>query len=277
MDYYVCTNCGFWQRHFATPTRCPVCEDVRHTPPPDGYVFWSPAQADREATTVWSEYAPDVWMFRNEPAIGIGPSGYLIRHADGNIFFEGTGWYSRAALQFIAAQGNLRWLAASHPHAYGALWQLQERFTPVVAINVADLAWTNAFNVTWPWDERLELAPGITLHRTGGHFDGHAVLHHAPRRTIFAGDAVKFHFDVHPLGISCHKGFNRHIPLSHDEARRYHQVFAPLDFVQVFTAFEHARATTADVLHLFEAQRAGQPFCTPIAVESAKMRQDTRQ
>jgi hypothetical protein len=31
--------------------------------------------------------------------------------------------------------------------------------------------------VSWPYDDVLEPLPGLTLHRTAGHFDGHAVLH----------------------------------------------------------------------------------------------------
>ncbi len=38
------------------------------------------------------------------------------------------------------------------------------------AVGVEDLVWTKAFRVTWPVDERLDLAPGLVVHRTGGHF-----------------------------------------------------------------------------------------------------------
>lgn len=269
MKLYVCNNCGFWQRHFAPPTRCPVCEDVRHTPPDDGYRFLTTAEADRETRTAWQKHDPDVIVFHNEPSLGIGPSGYLLRHSDGNIFFEGIGFYSADALNFIAEQGGIRWLAASHPHAYGALWQLQDRFRPEVVIHRADLAWTTAFAVTWPCDDRLELAPGITLIHTGGHFDGHTILYHAPRRTLWAGDALKFHLDTDPPGISCHKAFNRQIPLSHAEIRRYRAVCADLAFDQVFTSFEYApHATAADALRLFDRQLAGKPFCTPVPMEN---------
>ena len=264
MSPYVCTNCGFWQRSFTVPAGCPVCLDFRHTPAEDGFEFWSAAEAARKIATVWREDENGVLIFRSEPALGIGPRGYLLALPGGNLLFESPAWYSEAALAEISARGGVRWLAASHPHAYGGLWQAQERFRPeVVAIQREDLPWTNAFQANHPYDERLELAPGVELHHTGGHFDGHAILYLRDRRTLFAGDLVKFHLADHPRGISTHKGFNRRIPMSHAEIRRYRQVVEPLDFDETYTTFEHAPqgvGTRAAVLSLFQAQLHGAPF-----------------
>lgn len=267
MTYYICSNCGFWQQHFATPTRCPVCEDVRHTPPDDGYSFWTARETGNHARTVWHKAARDVVVLRTEPAIGIGPVSYLLKRAGGNILFEGTGWYSDEALDYIASVGGVRWIAASHPHAYGALWRVQERFQPQAAIQVRDLVWTNTLRVTWPWDDQLELAPGIVLLHTAGHFDGHAVLYDAPRRTLFAGDALKFHYQGKALtGISCHKAFNRQIPLSHAEIARYRDVIGVLDFDHVYTTFEDASVDRDAVVHLFNVRLASRPSAEPLII-----------
>ena len=264
---YVCTNCGFWQRHFTVPANCPVCLDFRHTPAENGFEFWSVAEAAERISTVWREDENGVWIFRSEPALGIGPSGYLIPLPGGNLLFEHPAWYSPAALDAIAGLGGVRWLAASHPHAYGGLWQVQERFQPeTVAIQKDDLPWTNAFQTNHPYDERLELAPGVELRHTGGHFDGHAVLCLRDRRTLFAGDMVKFHLAENPPGISTHKGFNRQVPMSHAEIRRYQEVVEGLDFDETYTTFEHAPkgvGTRAAVLNLFQAQLRGAPFFGP--------------
>ena len=118
---------------------------------------------------------------------------------------------------------------------------MQDCFGPeIVAIQRDDLPWTNAFRVNRPYDESLELAPGVELHHTGGHFDGHAVLYWRDRRILFAGDMVKFHLAENPPGISTHKGFNRRIPMSHAEIRRYREVVESLDFDETYTTFEHA-------------------------------------
>lgn len=268
MTPYLCTNCGFWQQHSAVPSTCPVCLDFRHTPPGDGFRFWAPETVQRETRTVWAGDDNGVVTFSTDPLIGIGPSGYLVRHPEGNVFFDGTAYYSPDALDFIASLGGIKWLSASHPHAYGALWQLQERFAPTVAIQVEDLPWTNAFSTAWPFDERLELAPALTLFHTGGHFAGHSVLYWADRQTLFAGDMLKFHADNRLLtGLSTHKGFNRRIPMSHAEVRRYRDVVQDLDFETVYTSFDSAPCTRADVLRLFDRQLAGPPFFGPIPME----------
>ncbi len=95
---YVCTNCGFWQRHFTVPVDCPVCLDFRHTPAENGFEFWSEAEAAKRIVTIWREDNNGVWIFRSEPALGIGPSGYLIPLPGGNLLFEHPAWYSSAAL-----------------------------------------------------------------------------------------------------------------------------------------------------------------------------------
>ena len=268
LGFYVCTNCGFWQRHFAVPQNCPVCSDVRHSLPPDGFRFLTPAEVARETECVWEQTDDGVFAFRNTPPIGIGPRGYLILHRQGNILFEATGFYSDAALDFIHARGGARFLSASHPHAYGAFWQLQARFQPEVIVHIADLHWTNSFQVAHPMDDKLELDPGYTLYHTGGHFDGHVVLHLEPRKILFAGDALKFHLDETPIGISCHKAFNRKIPLSHAEVRKYRAVLGGLNFDKTYTTFEHsAQADRRAAMRLFERQLSGRPFFGPVPME----------
>ncbi len=268
---YVCTNCGFWQRHFAVPATCPVCLDFRHTPPENGFEFWSEGQARERVTTAWREDENGVVILRSEPGLGIGPNGYLIPlPGGGNLLFESPAWYSDDALAMIEARGGVRWLAASHPHAYGGMWQVQERFAPeTLAIQQEDLPWTNTLRVNHPYGERLALAPGAELIHTGGHFAGHGVLFLRERRMLFAGDMVKFHLTDTPPGISTHKGYNRRIPMSHAEVRRYRDVVAGLDFAEVYTTFEHAPAgvgTREAVLRLFDAQLAGAPFFGPLAL-----------
>lgn len=245
-----------------------MCLDFRHTPAENGFEFWSAQEAAERITTVWHEDENGVWIFRSEPALGIGPHGYLLALPGGNLLFENPAWYSTAALDAIAARGGVRWVAASHPHAYGGLWQVQERFQPeTVAIQREDLPWTNAFQVNSPYDESLALAPGVELRHTGGHFDGHAVLCWHERRTLFAGDMVKFHLADAPPGISTHKGFNRRIPMSHAEIRRYREIVESLDFDETYTTFEHAPmgvGTREGTLALFEAQLRGAPFFGPV-------------
>ena len=265
LTHHVCENCGFWQRRPGTPTGCPVCEDHRHDLPPDGFAFRTAQQVAQDVETTWTEVEPGVHRFDASERFVIGPSGYVVEHPDGNVAFEGPPWWSDAALDRIEQLGGLAWIGASHPHAYGALWRLKERFPDAeVAINVLDLQWANAVQVTWPWDDELPLARGLTLHRTAGHFPGHTVLHDAQRGILFAGDALKLDLDPDDprtaLGISCHKAFVRDVPLTPAELRGYRAVFERLDFDQVWTPFEQgANAGRDDALALVDEQLAGRP------------------
>ena len=242
---FLCDNCGYWQRYFEPPPSCPMCLDARHVVPQDGWRFW------------------------NDPVGGIGPNAYLVQTAAGNMGFEGCPVFSEAALDHIEALGGLAVLSASHPHSYGALWQLQDRFDPELALHPGDLAWSSALRVTWPWDETLEPLPGLELHLTAGHFAGHAVLFDRIRRILFCGDALKFEPDPgdprRALAISAHKAFVRGVPLTPAELHRYRAVFAPLDFAQTWTPFEQAaNSGRAEALALIDGMLATRPHAAPV-------------
>ena len=243
LSHYACANCGFWQLHFAVPPDCPVCTDVRNDLPEDGWHFLPEAEVAVSHQTSWRQVAPDLWAFATTPHLGLAGTGWLIVREGGNIAFEAAPYYSVAALEQVRALGGVRFLAASHAHGYGALFQLQREFAPeLLAIQREDLGMTKAFRVTSPYDDQLELAPGYVLHQVGGHYAGQAVLHDRHGRRLFCGDMFKIDQDEHgrSQAISSHKAFHKDIPLTHAELRRYRDVIAPLDFDAVLTPFEYA-------------------------------------
>ena len=263
---YSCANCGHWQRWFAEPPFCPVCTDVRNALPDDGWAWITPADlADRQAR--WAEVAPGVTGYWVEPQVGLGTTGWVIETAAGLVGWEGAGIYPQDSLTELRRRGGLVALGASHVHGYGALWQLQDELAPpVLAIGVDDLQWTKAFRVTWPTDDRHELAPGLVMHRSGGHFPGHSVLHDERRGILFVGDLLKVDLDGDtPVGLSCHKAFHAQIPLSHAEVRQARALVERLEFDAVATPFEFAAPVSAkQVLALFDRQLAGQPVAGPV-------------
>jgi glyoxylase-like metal-dependent hydrolase (beta-lactamase superfamily II) len=239
---FLCTNCGYWRRLPSPPAECPLCLDFRHAPPEDGWAFLSEDEVAARTTTTWTEVEPGRWRFDSSQRFHIGPSGYLLEHPDGNVCFEAPNWLSDDALDFMASLGGVAVATASHPHVYGALHRVVDRFSPEVPLPVPDEPWALAFAPTQPYDDVLPVADGLTLHVTGGHFDGHQVLHDAERSILFCGDALKLDLDPdderRALGISTHKAFVRQVPLSPAELRRYREVFAGLDFEQTWTPFE---------------------------------------
>ena len=240
---YACANCGFWQRHFAPPPDCPVCTDVRNDLPEDGWRFLSAAEIAATHNGGWREVAPDLMAFTTTPALGLAGTGWLILRPEGNVAFEGAPFYTPAMLEEISRRGGIAVVSGSHAHGYGALWQLQDAFpAAMLAIQVDDLPMTKAVRVTIPYDERLDLGGGLTLHHVGGHYAGQAALHDALGRRLFCGDMFKVDQDAQgrSRAVSSHKAFHKGIPLTHRELRRYRNVIAPLEFDAILTPFEHA-------------------------------------
>ncbi|MFD4787117.1 MBL fold metallo-hydrolase [Streptomyces sp. NPDC058459] len=256
LSLWTCAHCGHWQRWFAPPPSCPVCSDVRNALPEDGWDLRAEPDVAAAHRTVWRRVLPGVTEFSTRPVLGLGSVGWLIETGLGNVCWEATGHYGPEALGRIERLGGVAVLGSSHVHGYGALWQLQDHFAPPdVVVGTEDLTWTKTFRVTRPVDERMEIAPGLTVHRTGGHFAGHCVLHDAGRGVLFCGDALKPELDAsgRAVGLSCHKAFHARIPLSRAELSRYREILAPLAFTAIATPFEYAApVTTADVLHLID-------------------------
>jgi len=115
----------------------------------------------------------------------------------------------------------------------------------------------------------LEPLPGLELHLTAGHFDGHTVLYDRTRRILFCGDALKFALDPtdrrRATTISAHKAFVRGVPLTAGELRRYRDVFAPLDFTQTWTPFEQVtNSGRSQALALIDAMLTTRPHPRPV-------------
>lgn len=274
---YACRNCGHWQRWPAPgPLVCPVCADFRNGLPGDGFEFWTTDQIDAIVTGFRRPTAVDgVTEFGTEPRVGLDSRGWVIESDRGLVCFEFPPRYTPDMLDHLRAMsdtaGGIRALATSHVHGYGALWQLQQELDPqTVCVGVRDLEWTKAFRVTWPVDDELELATDLTLHRSGGHFEGHLLLHDRRRRVLFCGDLLKADLDSdgNPVALSAHMAFHAQIPLSHALVRQYRGLVESLEFDTIATPFELVpNVTTEHVLRLFERLLSGPPQAAPISME----------
>ena len=263
LEHYTCTNCGYWQHYFAAPPDCPVCSDVRNALPESGWEFVSATEMlERErrgeVKCRWREIDDGIWMFSNEKPLGIGSSGYLIVRETGNIAFESPGWWTEDAIKFIDSLGGLRFVSSSHPHGFGAIYQIQEYFPEAaVAFQREAVQFTKAFAVNLVFDDVLAIDEAATLYHVGGHYEGQSVLYYEPRKILFCGDALKFDLDEsgQTVSISCHKAFHKQIPLSKKEIENYLRIIGGLDFRQACSPFEYAPdAKTSDAVRLFQMQ-----------------------
>ncbi|MGF1552183.1 MAG: MBL fold metallo-hydrolase [Paracoccaceae bacterium] len=272
LKHYACSNCGHWQVWFdhQDPLGCIICMDTRNALPEDGWDFKDEAWARDTFTSHWRQLAPDLWAFSATPKFGLGANGWLMIRDDGNVLFESCPYYQPDAIEKIRELGGVRVLASSHPHGYGALWQIQREFEPILTIHKADIPYSKAFRVTWPADDIHEIAPGLTLHHVGGHYEGHSVLHDTHHRRLFVGDSLKIEQDEHEnsVAISCHKAYHYEIPLSQGELARYVEVFRQLPFDTALTPFEYAPGVTRELsIELFLSQMRRPPHTKPVRVE----------
>jgi hypothetical protein len=166
----------------------------------------------------------------------------------------------RAAIEFIDSLGGVRFFSSSHPHGFGAIWQLEENFPgATIGFQREAVQFTKALRVNFVFDDVLAIDEAATLYHIGGHYECQSVLYYAPREILFCGDALKFDLDADgkTIAVSCHKAFHKQIPLSKKEIENYLQVIGNLNFRQACTPFEHCKdATTADAVRLFEEQLA---------------------
>jgi glyoxylase-like metal-dependent hydrolase (beta-lactamase superfamily II) len=101
-------------------------------------------------------------------------------------------------IEIIKALGGLTAIAISHPHYYTTMVEWSRAFGGIpVYLNAADRQWimrSDPCLKLWGGDT-LEIGSGLTLIRTGGHYDGGTVLHWAAgargRGALLSGDLLQ--------------------------------------------------------------------------------------
>ena len=273
LTHYACTHCGGWILWFdtRTPVYCANCMDVRNALPQEDFTYLHIDEAVGKFQTRWHEVLPGLWEFWTEPQLGLGSHGWLILREEGNIAFEAAPYYTPEAFEKIAELGGVAILAASHPHGYGALWQLQQQFEPTLIIHKDDLEHTKAFRVNRPIDDLHQLDAHREMRRLGGHYEGQTALYDAEYKLLFLGDALKIDFGPDgetPVALSCHKGYHYEIPLTVAELEHYHEVFSRYDFDHVCTPFEFGRGVgRAEALALVRYLLDHGIHTSPVSIE----------
>ena len=188
------------------PARCVICCDDRQYVPESGQAWTSLAELAAEGhRTAWREVEPGLHELTVTPSLGIGHRGLLVTTPQGGVLWDPPGYLDDDAVAFVRDTGGLLGIARSHPHLCGVLVEWSSRFSGGGSVAEGrgapmwlprrDAAWVLRPDdaVRW-WDDEVELAPGVTLLRCGGHFAGSAVLHVAAaaegRGALLVGDTV---------------------------------------------------------------------------------------
>ena len=184
MENYICVTCGVeFAESEEPPARCPICEDPRQYVGWDGQ-RWTTMAAMKEAghRNDVREEEPGLTGIGITPSFSIGQRALLVQTPGGNVLYDCISYLDGDTVERLNALGGVQAICFSHPHFYDSMvtWSRAFGGAPIY-VPEADRE-----HVMRPdpsiryWDGApLELAPGVTLVRCGGHFAGSAVLHWA--------------------------------------------------------------------------------------------------
>jgi hypothetical protein len=188
---------------------------------------------------VLTELEPGITAVTIEPQVGIGQTSLLVATAAGNLLWEPSGYLDDALVAQVQARGGVAAIASSHPHMFGVQLEWSRRFGDApVHVAAADRDWLQRpGDAVRLWDGRVEVLPGVVLHRIGGHFPGSAVasLRDAEGRPVLlSGDTVLVTPDRF---VTFQRSYPNHLPLSAAVVRRIADALGAIPFERLVDNF----------------------------------------
>jgi glyoxylase-like metal-dependent hydrolase (beta-lactamase superfamily II) len=221
----LCVACGTQYPDGAEPpAACAICEDARQYVPEDEGQRWTTLEELREThRPEIREELPGLLGIGCTPEFAIGQRALVV---------DGVLWDCQALLddQVAAAVGSLDAIAISHCHYYSTMVDWAHAFDCPIYVHADDREWVmrpDPSIVFWE-GEHLELKPGLTLLRLGGHFKGAQVLHWAAGNALLSGDVVMVIPDRRH--VSFMYSYPNLIPLPAATVRRIAAALEPWEF-----------------------------------------------
>jgi len=215
----LCLTCAVEQAEgMEPPTACAICSDERQYVRPTGQAWTTLEElssAGHQGTT--TEVEPGLHGITVVPSVGIGQRALLVQTAGGNLLWDPTGYLDDDLVEAVQELGGVAAVATSHPHMFGVQVEWSRRFGGVpVYVQAADREWLQRDDpMIALWEEKLEVLPGVVLHRVGGHFPGSAIAHFVGadgEGVLLSGDTVAGTPDEH--WVSFMRSYPNKTPLS---------------------------------------------------------------
>ncbi len=244
MDAFICTTCGTqYEPSAAPPPACVICEEERQFVLPSGQSWTTLKKLERS-------HMP---TFRNEagltaigimPAFGINQRALLVPTDQGYVLWDCVSLVNDVMVDLIKGIGGLRAIAISHPHYYTTMVEWGRAFDVPVYLHEADSDWIMRKDPClklWSGDTK-EIAPGMTLVRLGGHYDGGTIMHWAQgaggRGALLSGDILQVVADRKHLGFM--RSYPNFIPHGAAAVQKMADRVAPYDYDAIYGAFWNA-------------------------------------
>jgi glyoxylase-like metal-dependent hydrolase (beta-lactamase superfamily II) len=238
MKGHICAACGTCYPVSALPpASCPICDDDRQYVPRSGQSWLSPKDLARDFTNR-IEDDDGVLGIGVIPDFAINQRCALIEAVYGNVMWESTSLVTDEAVAAILQRGPVAAIAISHPHFYAAMHLWAEALDCPIFLPAADRNWIQQPSTRIQlWDgDQLELFPGVTVIRCGGHFAGSSVLHWqdecCPEGALFVGDTVQVSQDC--KCVSAMHSYPNSIPLGISAITKIAASLADLEYQRVY-------------------------------------------
>lgn len=245
MPAFICVTCGTqFADRTAPPESCPICTDERQYVHWDGQQWTTLERLRRTHLNMWKRKEEGLWGVGTTPAFGIGQRAILVKGREGNVLWDCIALVDDATRDIVAALGGLSAVAISHPHYYTTMVEWSRAFGDVpIYLHADDREWVMRPDAAIRhWEgETLEIQPGLTLLRCGGHFAGGTTLHWADgangRGALLAGDIIQVVFDRRH--VSFMRSYPNLIPLSAAAVRHIVDVVSDHPFDRLYGAWWH--------------------------------------
>ncbi len=235
---FLCATCGVqYEDAERTPESCPVCEDERQYVPVGGQRWTTPDALQANHANVFEQLTPGLLSLRTTPRFGIGQRALLLQTPHGNVLWDCISLLDAPTFQMIEGLGGLAAIAISHPHYYSTIASWAEAFDCPVHVHGDDRQWIMqpSDRLSFWQGDRLEVLPGVTLLRLGGHFPGAGVLHCPEQQLLLAGDTLL----VTPDRLASFMwSYPNNIPLPAAKVKAMGETLETLDFDALYCAFK---------------------------------------
>jgi DNA-directed RNA polymerase subunit RPC12/RpoP len=241
MTVFLCTACGTaFPDAAAPPARCPICSDERQYVPRAGQSWIAREALAAAHRNAWRRHEPGLLSLQPVPAFAINQRAFLVATPAGNLLWDCVALLDPATEALVRGLGGLHAIAISHPHYYTVMQDWAAAFAAPVHLHAADRDWiVRPDPAIRLWDgDALEIAPGATLVRLGGHFAGGTVLHWtggAAGGALFAGDILQVTPGAHRVSFLW--SYPNMLPLPAAAIRRIVARLAPYRYSRLYGAF----------------------------------------
>lgn len=237
LSVWVCETCGV--EHAERDATCVICADERQWVPKDGQKWTTLEELARSGRRArMTALEPDLFGITVEPKVGIGQQTHLVCTREGNLLWDPVGYLDDEVVGLVRERGEVRAIAASHPHMFGAQveWSRALGGVPVL-VSAADADWVRRPDpAIRTWSGRHEVAPGLTLHQVGGHFPGSSVAHWAAGASgsgvLLVSDTI--HANPDRATVTFLRSYPNRIPLSPTVVERMTQVVTQIPFDRLY-------------------------------------------